>query len=74
MGFRVDGAKHMAAGDIAAIFGGLKGDFYVFREVIDHGGSEPVRDWEYAADSDVTEFAYPVAHRRRRSTTGAAAA
>ncbi len=60
-GFRVDGAKHMAAGDIAAIFGGLKGDFYVFREVIDQSSAEPVRDWEYAADSDVTEFAYAFA-------------
>ncbi len=57
-GFRVDGAKHMAAGDVGAIFSGLKGDFYVFREVIDPGGSEPVRDWEYAGDSDVTEFSY----------------
>ena len=60
-GFRVDGAKHMAAGDLQAIFGGLKGDFYVFREVIDQSSAEPVRDWEYATDSDVTEFAYAFA-------------
>ncbi len=61
VGFRVDGAKHMAAQDIEAIFGGLRGNFYVFREVIDQSSNEPVRDWEYAADSDVTEFSYAFA-------------
>jgi len=57
-GFRIDAGKHMAARDLAAILGGLKGDFYVFLEVIDQSGAEPVRDWEYAALGDVTEFAY----------------
>ncbi len=59
-GFRVDGAKHMAAQDIAAIFDGLTGDFYVFQEMIDASG-ERVRDWEYTPNGDVTEFAYPYA-------------
>ena len=56
-GFRIDGAKHMAAQDIAAILNGLTGDFYVFQEVIDQSTSERVRDWEYAPNGDVTEFA-----------------
>ncbi|MFZ2360275.1 MAG: alpha-1,6-glucosidase domain-containing protein [Anaerolineae bacterium] len=59
-GFRVDGAKHMAAQDIAAIFNGLTGNFYVFQEMID-AASERVRDWEYTPNGDVTEFAYPYA-------------
>ncbi|MCS7040051.1 MAG: DUF3372 domain-containing protein, partial [Caldilineales bacterium] len=59
-GFRIDGAKHMAAQDIAAILNGLTGNFYVFQEVIDASG-ERVRDWEYTPYGDVTEFAYPYA-------------
>ncbi len=59
-GFRIDGAKHMAAHEIAAILNGLTGDFYVFQEVIDAAG-ERVRDWEYTPNGDVTEFAYPYA-------------
>ena len=60
-GFRIDGAKHMSAQDIAAILNGLTGDFYVFQEVIDQSSSERVRDWEYAPSGDVTEFAYAFA-------------
>ena len=60
-GFRVDGAKHMSAQDIAAIFSGLTGTFYVFQEVIDQSSSERVRDWEYTPTGDVTEFAYAFA-------------
>ncbi len=60
-GFRVDGAKHMAAQDIAGIFNGLTGNFYVFQEVIDQSSSERVRDWEYTPYGDVTEFSYPFA-------------
>lgn len=60
-GFRIDAGKHMAPRDLAAIFGGLKGDFYTFFEVIDQSATEPVRDWEYAALGDVTEFAYTYA-------------
>ena len=60
-GFRLDGAKHMSAQDIAAILNGLTGDFYVFQEVIDQSSSERVRDWEYTPNGDVTEFAYAFA-------------
>ncbi|MGQ9491035.1 MAG: alpha-1,6-glucosidase domain-containing protein [Anaerolineae bacterium] len=59
-GFRIDGAKHIAAHEIAAILDGLTGDFYVFQEVIDAAG-ERVRDWEYTPNGDVTEFAYSYA-------------
>ena len=34
-GFRIDGAKHIAANDLAAILNGLTGSFYLFQEVID---------------------------------------
>ncbi|HNU04738.1 MAG TPA: alpha-amylase family protein, partial [Anaerolineae bacterium] len=60
-GFRIDGAKHMAAQDIAAIFDGLTGSFYIFQEVIDQSSNERVRDWEYTPNGDVTEFAYAFA-------------
>lgn len=59
-GFRVDGAKHIAAQEIAAILDGLTGDFYLFQEMIDASG-ERVRDWEYIPNGDVTEFAYTYA-------------
>ncbi|MCA9993888.1 MAG: DUF3372 domain-containing protein, partial [Anaerolineales bacterium] len=57
-GFRIDGAKHMAAQDIAAILQGLTGDFYIFQETIDVDTSERIRDWEYTPAGDVTEFAW----------------
>ncbi len=60
-GFRIDGAKHIAAKDLAAILDGLTGNFYVFQEVIDQSSNEPIRDWEYAPTGDVTEFAYAFA-------------
>jgi pullulanase-type alpha-1,6-glucosidase len=59
-GFRIDGAKHMAAHDIAAILNGLTGNFYVFQEAIDIDTTERVRDWEYTPSGDVTEFEYSV--------------
>ena len=59
-GFRIDGAKHMAAQDIAAILNGLTGSFYVFQEAIDIDATERVRDWEYTPSGDVTEFEYSV--------------
>jgi pullulanase-type alpha-1,6-glucosidase len=59
-GFRIDGAKHMAAHDIAAILNGLTGSYYVFQEAIDISTSERVRDWEYTPSGDVTEFEYSV--------------
>ena len=60
-GFRIDGGKHMAAQDIGAILKGLNGKFYVFQETIDQSSGEPVRDWEYAPEGDVTEFSYTYA-------------
>lgn len=58
-GFRIDGAKHIAADELEAVLNGLSGDFYVFQEVIDQSADERIRDWEYAPTGDVTEFAYP---------------
>ncbi|MEA3309860.1 MAG: alpha-amylase family glycosyl hydrolase, partial [Chloroflexota bacterium] len=64
-GFRIDGAKHIRAQDIAAILNGLTlpggGTPFIFQEVIDQSSDEPVRDWEYAPHGDVTEFAYAFA-------------
>ncbi len=54
-GFRLDAAKHMASGDIAAILGRVQGDPYVFQEVIDRGG-EGVSSGDYLANGDITEF------------------
>ncbi len=59
LGFRIDGAKHIAADELEAVLNGLTGDFYVFQEVIDQSSDERIRDWEYAPTGDVTEFAYP---------------
>jgi len=56
-GVRLDGAKHMAATDIAAIVGRVNGDLYVYQEVIDFGGGA-VRINEYVGLGDVTEFRY----------------
>lgn len=56
-GFRIDAAKHIPAGDIAAIKGKLNGNPYIFQEVIGAGG-EPVRPTEYTYIGDVTEFGY----------------
>lgn len=71
-GFRIDGAKHIPAQDIAAIFNGLSGTYYVFQEVIDQDPLERVRDWEYTPNGDVTEFAYPyvIGHKFDDSCTG----
>ncbi|MGL6258240.1 starch-binding protein [Vibrio sp. WXL210] len=54
-GFRIDAAKHMPAGDIAAIKSKLNGNPYIFQEVIGAGG-EPVQPGEYTYIGDVTEF------------------
>jgi alpha-amylase len=54
-GFRLDAAKHMAPGDIAAILGRVQGDPYIFQEVIDRGG-EGVSSGDYLANGDITEF------------------
>jgi glycosidase len=59
-GFRIDGAKHIAAHELSAILAGLTGDFYVFQEVIDYDTNEPVKEYEYFAAGDVTEFGYSI--------------
>ncbi|XP_055958799.1 alpha-amylase [Patella vulgata] len=67
-GFRVDAAKHMWPGDIAAvlsktknlrsdIFGGGKRAF-VYQEVIDMGGNEPIKGGQYVGDGRVTNFIF----------------
>ncbi|MFT6986552.1 MAG: alpha-amylase [Psychromonas sp.] len=56
-GFRIDAAKHIPAGDLAAIKGKLNGNPYIFQEVIGASG-EPVRPSEYTFIGDVTEFGF----------------
>jgi alpha-amylase len=56
-GFRVDAAKHLPAGDLAAIVDPVAGDPYVFSETIEGGAGEPAPE-EYAGIGDVTEFRY----------------
>lgn len=56
-GFRIDAAKHMWPGDLAAIYGRLAGSPFVFHEVIDQGG-EPITAGEYTGMGRVTEFKY----------------
>ncbi|KRV46710.1 glycosidase [Wenjunlia vitaminophila] len=55
-GFRIDAAKHMAAGDIAAIKSRTNGGYWV-QEVI-HGPGEAVQPDEYTGNGDVDEFRY----------------
>lgn len=59
-GFRIDASKHMPANDIKQILTRVKGDFWVFQEVIDQGG-EPIRASEYTDNGAVTEFKYSLA-------------
>ncbi|MBU2984610.1 alpha amylase C-terminal domain-containing protein [Saccharophagus degradans] len=54
-GFRFDAAKHIPAGDIAAIKAKLIGNPYIFQEVIGAPG-EPIQPSEYTYLADVTEF------------------
>ena len=56
-GFRVDAAKHMPPGDMAAFIEPVTGDPYVFNEVIEGGAGEPTPE-EYTGFGDVTEFRY----------------
>ncbi|WP_407345477.1 carbohydrate-binding module family 20 domain-containing protein [Pengzhenrongella phosphoraccumulans] len=55
-GFRVDGAKHIAASDLAAIKAKLtKPSVYWVQEVI-YGAGEPVQPTEYTGTGDLDEF------------------
>ncbi|XP_055958798.1 alpha-amylase-like [Patella vulgata] len=66
-GIRVDGAKHMWPGDVAAVLAktkNLRSDIYgagkrmfVYQEVIDMG-SEPIKASEYIGDGRVTNFIF----------------
>ncbi|GAA3384798.1 alpha-amylase [Cryptosporangium minutisporangium] len=56
-GFRVDAAKHMPPGDIAAIKSRLSGDPYLYQEVV-YGAGEPVQPSQYRGNGDVIEFRY----------------
>lgn len=56
-GFRIDAAKHIAAGDIAAILSRVNGSPYIYQEVIGAAG-EPILPSEYTNNGDVTEFKY----------------
>ena len=56
-GFRLDASKHMPAGDIAALKGGLSRSVYLVQEVI-YGAGEPIQPTEYTGNGDVHEFRY----------------
>jgi alpha-amylase len=56
-GIRIDAAKHQEPEDIAAILGQLKGQPFVFQEVIDRG-NEPIKGIDYIGNGHVTEFKY----------------
>ena len=56
-GFRIDAAKHIAAGDIQGILSRVAGSPTVFQEVIESPG-EPVTGAEYFQSGLVTEFDY----------------
>ncbi|GGS32082.1 carbohydrate-binding module family 20 domain-containing protein [Actinokineospora fastidiosa] len=56
-GFRIDAAKHMSAGDLAAIKSRQANPGYWVQEVI-HGAGEAVQPEEYLNNGDVDEFRY----------------
>jgi alpha-amylase len=56
-GFRLDAAKHMPAGDIAAILSLLDKPTFVFQEVI-AGIDGPLNRRDYTDNAHVTEFQY----------------
>lgn len=56
-GFRIDAAKHMAAGDVAAIVGALPAGTGIAQEVI-RGSNEPIQPEDYLAAGQVYEFTY----------------
>ncbi len=56
-GFRIDGAKHIAAADVANIVARLDRPAYVYQEVI-FGDGEPILPSEYRSSGDLLEFRY----------------
>lgn len=56
-GFRIDAAKHMSTKSLNEILLRVKGNPYIYQEVIDQGG-EAISANEYFQNGDVTEFKY----------------
>jgi alpha-amylase len=56
-GFRIDAAKHIPAGDLAAVVDQLPAGTRIVSEVI-RGSGEPVTPEQYTAIGDVLEFAW----------------
>ncbi|TLQ46416.1 carbohydrate-binding module family 20 domain-containing protein [Streptomyces marianii] len=57
-GFRVDAAKHMPAGDLAAIKARLGNPAAYWKQEAIHGAGEAVQPDEYLGNGDVQEFRY----------------
>ncbi|MGV8966499.1 MAG: carbohydrate-binding module family 20 domain-containing protein [Cellulomonas sp.] len=55
-GFRVDGAKHIAASDLAAIKAKLTNPAVYWVQEVIYGAGEPVQPTEYTATGDLDEF------------------
>lgn len=58
VGFRIDGAKHIAATDLAAIYSRLKRSAYIYHEVI-YDPNGPIQYDEYTPYGDVLAYSYP---------------
>ncbi len=57
-GFRIDAAKHMAAGDLAAIKARVNGGSVYWKQEVIYGAGEAVQPGEYTGVGDVQEFRY----------------
>ncbi|MFG3505775.1 carbohydrate-binding module family 20 domain-containing protein [Streptomyces sp. NPDC047821] len=57
-GFRIDAAKHMPAGDLAAIKAKLTNPGVYWKQEAIHGAGEAVSPSEYLGNGDVQEFRY----------------
>ncbi len=56
-GFRIDGAKHMAAYDLERVLSRLGGAPYIFQEVIEDA-AEPIQGYEYLYNGAINDFNY----------------
>jgi alpha-amylase len=57
-GFRIDAAKHMAAGDLANIKSRLANPSAYWKQEVIYGAREAVQPTEYIGNGDVQEFRY----------------
>ncbi|MFF9451957.1 alpha-amylase [Streptomyces flaveolus] len=57
-GFRVDGAKHIPAADLAAIKSRLSNPSVYWKQEVIYGAGEAVQPTEYTGNGDVQEFRY----------------